>query len=228
MNYDQESKIYKNQVLKISKDCLALIYHIYFTYLAPQASFVLNIDYILRSKITAVLINNDKTFDMLDNYQASVSSEDIGTSPVSCSQLPDEIHHDKGYSRTSSCNHESNHESVNSEVEVEEFTNNSSVSDRFSNQVIYAPFEPNGDDNSVFSSKVILTPTKSSSQAPNLLVVTPTSPRDKEFREIYHSLICFTPIASEIMNSLLTMMEIDSFPKFLISETFEEYKFIFD
>ncbi|CAH6720564.1 protein Sst2p [[Candida] jaroonii] len=54
-------KKFKTQIIKLSNDCLSLAYHIYFTYLSLDASFVLNIDYSLRKKVSTLLIDN-KTF----------------------------------------------------------------------------------------------------------------------------------------------------------------------
>lgn len=195
LNYDKSDNKFKSQILRLSNDCLATIYSVYFTYLSPRATHVLNLDYSLIKRMTTILINNKRALDDMYKFnqdqkvdiKPQVTNVSISSESFSSSSEPPKL---------VSC-----------------------VSTQQTSEDQIEPQTPELMDNtSVFSCKVVDKECVGSLESP------PTSPRDKEFKEIYKSLINFAPVASELINSLYVMMEIDSFPKFVNSEIFRKYQ----
>ncbi|EGV64760.1 AMSH/STAMBP protein ubiquitin specific-protease [Yamadazyma tenuis] len=212
LNFDKGSNIYKSQVLKLSNDCLATIYHIYFTYLSPKAPFVLNINYNLRKRISDVLVGNDKAFDNIYNFNnnAEFMCSSSLESPMTV------VAHNPGIKDQSS----GEKPSSSSFCSLQR-----SRSTQLSEREVRIPCLELNDDESVFSLRD-LAPGRS--RRTYLGNTPPTSARDEEFREIYKSLLSFAPIGNELVNSLYGLMEIDSFPKFLNSEIFQQFRSLFE
>lgn len=216
------------QLLKFSNDCLALAYHIYFTYLSPKATFVLNIDYNLRTKTTLILIDNAdssviKASDIYNYYYesdgtpTSVASDSFGengfetgagtagtagtSAGTSTSSSPSTIPSTSGDSSTSP----STAGTISGTI--------SGTGNRLSDGQIKSHSVPDtvpDDDSSVFSGS-------HSSRRPSTAATT-------EFDAVYSSLLEFAPVASELMGRLFRLMEVDSFPKFLESDLYADYK----
>lgn len=230
---------YKNQLLKFSNDCLALAYHIYFTYLSPKASFVLNIDYNLRSKITAILIENDPGvangfYGYNDIYYGSetgtpvsvkMSSSQSESPPVDAEGSNHGLYATFPSSFKLSTNSSTNSStgytppSISKNYDSKDIGQSDNGSQKIQDQVVL------NDTSSIFSCDSGYGMSDTSSSHKQSI---PESPRDVQFDVAYTSLIGFAPFATELMNQLFRLMEVDSFPKFLDSELFADYEAILE
>lgn len=165
---------FKSQIIKLSNDCLSLAYHIYFTYLSLDASFVLNIDYSLRKKVSSILVEQ-KNF----RSQPKFAAFEVAT---------------KESNEHNSC--------------MLERCNSGASSDHL-------------DQSSIFS-----TTNTNTVIAEDINISSPSSPRDKEFNDIYQTIVGFAPLVNELMVAIYKMMEGDSFTKFLNSQIFQEFQII--
>lgn len=62
------------QIIQLANTCLAMAYHIYFTYLSSDAPFLLNINYNLKERITAIMMNK--------SIVSSATTQDYMKTPV--------------------------------------------------------------------------------------------------------------------------------------------------
>lgn len=194
---------YKRHVIKLSNDCLSLAYHIYFTYLSVEAPFILNIDYNLRNRISALLIDNDKSVHVYDLK----TPMEIAPKPLSVEPLEDSVTGHEICSKASTEETATPKNDTFKESTSEDNTIYSSISspeqlgcNNIESQII------DNDVDSIFSSSQSC-----------------LSPQSETFQQTYDSLMCFAPLANELMINIYRLMQVDSFPKFLESNVFESY-----